>query len=90
MSKHRIATFIGKSYAHVQHGLDCLLEWGVTKMKQAEPVPPDRRNNANRYVHLAETAVRGTLGFIGTMATSYFEKYRELKASEKDAGHSAG
>lgn len=87
---HPIARFLGKSYAHVQHGIDQLIEWSVTKMKQAEPdvieVDTVATKKKNLYLRNAERLVRGTFGFVGTLAESYFNKYRELKAHETKNG----
>lgn len=88
MPRHPFAQFLGKSYAHFQHGLDQFIEWSVSKLKNAEtppsPVRATKEKAGNKYIALVGTTVRGTLGFIGTACETYFVKYRELKTSENE------
>jgi hypothetical protein len=90
-SHHPVARLLGGAYAHLQHGIDQLIEWSVTKMKQAEPdvieVETPSTKKRNPYLRSAEKVVRGTFGFIGTLAESYFTKYRQLKAQETKNGN---
>lgn len=90
-SRHPVASFLGKGYAHVQHGIDQLTEWGVAKLKQAEAhdiieVETKATHTRGRYLRSAEKVVRSTFGFIGTFAESYFDKYRQLKTNQSKAG----
>lgn len=59
-------------------------------MKKAEPdvieAETPEAKKKNPYLRNAERLVRGTFGFIGTLAESYFSKYRELKAQETKNG----
>jgi len=86
MKQHPLARFLGTTYAHVQHGLDQLIEWSVSKLKDVDArpkkeVPPTKGNPA---VHVTMKVVRGALGFIGTGFETYFTKYRELKTGEHE------
>lgn len=75
---------IGHGYAHVQHGMDLVIEWGFKKIKETEKQQKaDTIEQKPTYTGRVKTAARGVFGFIGTAGQSYFAKYEELKRSRK-------
>jgi len=72
------AKLLGASYAHFQHGVDQLIEWGFKKLKQSsikkdnEPAPQTRTGKALR-------AGKSIMGFIGDTGDAYYKTYEKLK-----------
>lgn len=75
-----IARVIGKGYAHVQHGMDRVAEWGFARLKEQGNVQPSK---AKTVTEKATSVGRGVLGFLGTLGDAYYRTYEELKSDRK-------
>ncbi|MDD5056052.1 MAG: hypothetical protein PHZ00_07360 [Candidatus Peribacteraceae bacterium] len=81
-----LATFLGRSYALVQHGMDKVIEWGfarmqdVSKEKEQEPAAEPERST---LLHGIAKTGRGVIRFFGVAGKSYYRYYEELKARNR-------
>ena len=75
-----VARVIGKGYAHVQHGIDRVVEWGFMRMKEQGDTQP---KEAKTVTEKAASVGRGVLGFLGTLGDTYYRTYEDLKKRGK-------
>lgn len=74
-----IADFLGSGYAHLQHGIDRLIGWGFSKMKESGTEEEKVHSFESPYLNAAARAGKGALRFVGNMGEAYFHTYEELK-----------
>lgn len=77
-----LASLVGDSFALIQHGIDHVIDWGFSKMKESEKELPPVQKIKNPYLRGAAKAGRGFLGFIASAGTSYYKTYNELKKTD--------
>lgn len=75
-----VARVIGKGYAHVQHAMDRVVEWGFMRMKEQGGAHGEQ---AKTVTEKATSVGRGVLGFLGTLGDAYYRTYEELKSDRK-------
>lgn len=73
-----MAAATGKAFAHVQHGMDRLTEWGLKKMRETGTTPPSAEPK-NPHVRRIVRAGKGVLNFLGSTGEAYYRNYEELK-----------
>lgn len=77
-----MAALLGKTFALVQHGMDKVIEWGFSKIKDI-PKEGGEKKIENPALRNAAKAGRGVLRFFGGMGKAYYEYYEELKKHSK-------
>ena len=75
-----VARVIGKGYAHVQHGMDRVVEWGFARLKEQGDTQSDEAKTVSEK---AASVGRGVLGFLGTLGDTYYKTYGDLKKKGK-------
>ena len=80
-----MAALIGGSFAHLQHGIDRLTEWGFSKMRQ---IPPEEKSSKTGTLPIASPSRllrlgRGAVRFLGIAGEEYYKTYEELKKKHK-------
>lgn len=76
--KAGIPGLIGEGFAHLQHGLDRLTEWGFESMKKSAAEPP-RKESKNLFLRELKRFGKISMKTLGKMGTSYYKTYEELK-----------
>lgn len=71
------ARTLGAGMAHVQHGCDKLIEFGLSNIQKAG------NDGQEETTSKIGRACKSTFSFIGTLGKSYFETYEDLKAKRK-------
>lgn len=74
-----LASLVGDSFALIQHGIDHVIDWGFSKMKESEKEMPPVKKIKNPYVRNAAKVGRGVLHFFGSAGQAYYKTYTELK-----------
>lgn len=78
------AKLIGHGFAHLQNGIDEIVDIGFTVMKKVGDDSKDKpAKDTDSYGTKAGRLAKGALRFFGTMGDSYYKKYEELKAEKK-------
>ncbi len=78
-----VARLLGNSYAHVQHGIDVLIEWGFKTMEeQAKTAPKNGKKQTGVAGNIGAFA-KGFFGALGEGGQAYFRTYEELKKKQK-------
>jgi len=71
---------IGQSFAILQHGLDRVVDWGFSKMKETGDMPDTEvKKIDNPYLRRAAAFGKSTLKFLGNAGDAYYRTYEELK-----------
>ncbi len=79
-----VARLVGNSYAHVQHGIDVLIEWGFATMeKQAKAAPKKSKKQQKGIAGNVAGFARGFFGVLGEAGGAYYRTYSELKTKQK-------
>lgn len=73
------ARTLGAGLAHIQNGVDHVIEYGFGKLKDLDTTPKKHNQPANRLVRGVFSVLGGTAKFIGMLGDSYFKAYEELK-----------
>lgn len=73
------ARVVGNSFAHLQHSVDKVTEWGFKKMKEAAKT----KKSAPKDENVAMKGARGVVGFLGEAGDAFYRKYEDLKRKEK-------
>ena len=80
-----VARVLGKGWAHVQHGMDRVIQWGMHRIKVASApdavveVPTPKKTAIRRI----GSGVRTGLRFLGTLGETYFDEYEKLKRKKR-------
>ena len=69
----KLTHLLGKGCAHIQDGLDQVVDWGFKKLKKLEETPPKKDE------HEFLKATRKDGGFIGELGTEYYKEYEKIK-----------
>jgi hypothetical protein len=72
-----IPEVLGKGWAHVQHGMDKAIGWGIKRMREAgeaEAKPAEGK---------VGKVGRGVLKFFGQLGDAYYETYEDLKRKKR-------
>jgi hypothetical protein len=75
--RRSLASRVGRILAHVQHGVDVGVSWGLRKLREvgeAGPTAPPRGVAGS-----ARELGRKALGFVGAVGDEYYRRYQELK-----------
>lgn len=73
-----IAELIGFTYAHLQNGIDHVVDWGLQRMREVgkNDVQTQKKEPSSKAVK----AAKGTLRFLGETGDAYFRTYEKLKS----------
>lgn len=70
----KFSQLLGKGCAHVQNGIDEVVDWGFKKLKKIE------KNPKKKDEHTLVKITRKIGGFIGDAGTEYYKEYKRIKS----------
>lgn len=82
-----VAKGVGNTLAHVQDLADLLIGWGFRTLRKVGETHEEKQQNRtvmSRLLHVG----RRSLGFLGTLGQSYYDRYEELKRKRHRSGDS--
>lgn len=79
----RWASMIGHGFAHLQDGIDMIVDFGFKQLKKAGDHKVENEKSQNPYVVHAKKFGLGATKFLGILGDEYYKKYAELKRKTK-------
>lgn len=74
-----MAELLGESFALLQHGIDKVIDWGFSKMREIPPQEKEEQTIKNPALRSLANAGRGIARFFGSAGSAYYRSYEELK-----------
>lgn len=74
-----LAEVVGGGFAVLQHGIDKVVTWGFSKMKDVQQNTNPDADIANPHLKKAAKIGRGLMGFIADAGQAYYSSYEEMK-----------
>lgn len=76
-NKNQLPKLIGKTFAHLQNGVDNLVSKGFSKLSEIEKSKTNP--NQGKFIEVAKKAA----GFLGSIGKSYYKEYDKIKQDKK-------
>lgn len=74
-----IARLLGNTYAHVQDGIDRVIEWGFATMEKQSKTAPKKGKKPKGVAGNVMAFGRGFFSVLGEAGGAYFRTYNDLK-----------
>ncbi len=79
----KIARLVGHTLAHVQDGVDFVVDTGFKLLKKAGDTKPVVDPDESKYTYKAKVIGRNVAKFVGVLGESYFSQYNKLKTKKQ-------